>query len=87
MSPGVFSILRLHCFPQETVDRDFFLNHLVEILREIRSKDVGFKDSQDFISSCKMDLYHSECLCESLEITLIWEGVCKSVPSHCQTST
>lgn len=40
-------------------DSDCLFNQMVEILRKIRGKAFGFKDSQDLITSYKTDLGHT----------------------------
>ena len=54
-----FSILILSVPLKMLSDSDCLLNQMVEILREIRGKAFGFKDSQDFITSHKTDLGHT----------------------------
>ena len=54
-----FSILVLSVPLKVLSDSNCFLNQKVEILREIRGKAFGLKDSQDFISSHKTDLCHT----------------------------
>lgn len=54
-----FSILIFSVPLKVLSDSNCFLNQMVQILREIRSKAFGLKDSQDFISRHKTDLCHA----------------------------
>ncbi|CAO2591472.1 hypothetical protein LEMLEM_LOCUS6324 [Lemmus lemmus] len=55
-----FQLLPLEELIQKMLsDSDCFLNQMVEILKEIRGKAFGLKDSQDFITSHKTDLCYT----------------------------